>query len=56
MFIAAINPYLGIFVCGQRPKTKELLELLLLITFWFNSSFEKIEIFLAYLGIEHLTF
>ena len=30
-----------IVVCGHRPKTKELLELLLLLlfTFWFNSSF-----------------
>ena len=29
----------SIFVCGHRPKTKELLELLL-FTFWFNSSFK----------------
>ena len=32
-----------VFVCGHRPKTKELLELLLfffLFTFWFKSSFK----------------
>ena len=36
-----------IFVCGQQPKTKELLDLLLLLmmflflfSFWFNSSFK----------------
>jgi len=31
-----------LFVFGQRPKIKELLEFLLLLflfTFWFNSSF-----------------
>ena len=49
-----------ILVCGQRPKTKDLLEfLLLLFTFWFISSFFNEIIFffnLADAGLESLTF